>query len=534
MEARIINLPRITDPRGNLSFIEQCKEIPFEIKRVFYIYDVPAGESRGTHAHKTNNQLIIAASGSFDVFMDDGATQKTVTLNRPFEGLYVPAGIWTQEQSFSSGALCLVLTDDFFDEDDYIRDHDEYLKYLSENRPSQSEQDETVKFLELKKISGLHLEGLHTAAQRVIDSGWYLQGREVANFEKQYADFIGCKHCIAVANGLDALRLILRAYIEMGMMQPGDEVIVPANTYIASILAITDNNLVPVLVEPKPDTFQIDDDLIEQAITPKTKAIMIVHLYGRDAYTEKIGDICKRHNLKLVEDNAQAAGCMHITWGGTTPGMAFDPKTTPHDIVRTGSIGDAAGNSFYPGKNLGALGDSGAVTTNNDDLAAVVRALANYGSDKKYVFKYRGLNSRMDEIQAAFLSEKLTTLDEENQARKLIAEYYDTNLTGLPGISIINNTDGAIIRDNIYHIYTVLADKRDELQKYLADNGVQTLIHYPIPPHKQECYKEWNHLTLPVTEYIHAHELSLPMSPAMPIADAMKVVKLITKFANGK
>jgi dTDP-4-amino-4,6-dideoxygalactose transaminase/dTDP-4-dehydrorhamnose 3,5-epimerase-like enzyme len=526
MEARIIKLPRVTDPRGNLSFIEQCKEIPFEIKRVFYIYDVPAGESRGTHAHKTNNQLIVAASGSFDVFLDDGITQKTVTLNRPFEGLYVPAGIWTQEQSFSSGALCLVLTDDFFDEDDYIRDHDEYIKYLSENKISKesSEQDETVKFLELKKVSELHLDGLHAAAQRVIDSGWYLQGREVANFEKQYADFIGSKHCIAVANGLDALRLILRAYIEMSIMRPGDEVIVPANTYIASILAITDNNLVPVLVEPKADTFQIDEDLIEQAITPKTKAVMIVHLYGRDAYAEKIGDICKRHNLKLIEDNAQAAGCRHINW----------QSAAPHEITRTGNIGDAAGNSFYPGKNLGALGDSGAVTTNDDELAAIVRALANYGSDKKYVFKYCGLNSRMDEIQAAFLAEKLTTLDEENQARKMIAAFYDKNLSGLPGISIINNYDGENLKDNIYHIYTVFAEKRDELQKYLTDNGVQTQIHYPIPPHKQECYKEWNHLSLPVTEQIHAKELSLPMSPAMPVSDAMKVVKLITKFVTGK
>lgn len=324
-----------------------------------------------------------------------------------------------------------------------------------------------IKFLDLQKITAQYSEEIHKAVDRVVDSGWYLQGEENMKFEEGYSKFIGTKYCIGVANGLDALIWILRAYIELGIMKEGDEVIVPANTYIASILAITENNLVPVLVEPDINTFQIDENKIEEAITPKTKAIMIVHLYGRCAYTDKIGEICKKHNLKLIEDNAQAQGCYFTS----TP-QHLNTSTQK----RTGSIGDAAGHSFYPGKNLGAFGDAGAVTTNNEELANTIRTLANYGSSKKYVFKYTGRNSRLDEIQAAVLSVKLKYLDKDNAHRKEIAKYYIENIKNpkiiLPKIDDYNS--------HVFHIFPILCEKRDELQNYLTENGVQTLIHYVL------------------------------------------------------
>lgn len=379
-----------------------------------------------------------------------------------------------------------------------------------------------IKFLDLQKITAQYSDEIHEAVDRVVDSGWYLQGEENRKFEEEYSKFIGTKYCIGVANGLDALIWILRAYIELGIMKEGDEVIVPANTYIASILAITENNLVPVLVEPDINTLQIDDSKIEEAITPKTKAIMIVHLYGRCAYTDKIGEICKKHNLKLIEDNAQAQGCYFTS----TP-QHLNTST----LKRTGSIGDAAGHSFYPGKNLGAFGDAGAVTTNNEELANTIRTLANYGSSKKYVFKYTGRNSRLDEIQAAVLSVKLKYLDKDNAHRKEIAKYYIENIKNskiiLPKIVDYNS--------HVFHIFPILCETRDELQKYLTENGVQTLIHYPIPPHLQECYQsnfnlQITNCNLKISERIHNEELSLPISPVMTIDEAKIVVDLINKF----
>ncbi len=319
---------------------------------------------------------------------------------------------------------------------------------------------------------------------------------------------LGSKYTVGCANGLDALIWIFRSYIEMGVMAPGDEVIVPANTFIATILSITENGLVPVLVEPRPDTLEIDDSLIEAAISPKTKAICIVHLYGRNSYTEKIGSLCRKYGLKLIEDNAQAHGCR------------------TRDGRRTGSIGDAAAHSFYPGKNLGALGDGGAVTTDDPILYETVRSLANYGSAKKYVFKYRGRNSRLDEIQAAVLDVKLAYLDEDNAIRQEIARYYYDHISN-PMISLPERLDP---RNNVYHLFPILAERRDELQKYLKDNEIGTVIHYPIPPHKQECYKEWNDRSYPITEYIADHELSLPMGPAMTLEEAAEVVKIINSF----
>lgn len=368
-----------------------------------------------------------------------------------------------------------------------------------------------IKFLDLQKINELINLELEEAIKRVVNSGWYLQGIENQKFEEEYSNFIGTKYCIGVANGLDALIWILRAYIELGIMKEGDEVIIPANTYIASILAITENKLVPVLIEPDINTFQIDDSKIEEAITEKTRAIMIVHLYGRCAYTDKIGELCKKYNLKLIEDNAQAQGC-YFSNGKIK--------------IRTGSIGDAAGHSFYPGKNLGALGDAGAVTTNNTELAETIRTLANYGSSKKYVFKYTGRNSRLDEIQAAILRVKLKYLDEDNNIRKAKAKIYLDNITN-PNVILpkINDFDS-----NVFHIFPILCIKRDLLQQYLTENQVQTIIHYPIPPHKQECYHQKYHLHLPITELIHNNEISLPISHIIKEDEIQKIIYLINKF----
>ena len=365
-----------------------------------------------------------------------------------------------------------------------------------------------IPFLSLKDITAKYAAEIHSAVQRVVDSGWYLQGKENELFELHYADYIGTKYCIGCGNGLDALIWIYRAFIEMGVMQPGDEVIVPANTYIASVLAITENGLKAVLVEPNPMTLELDENKIEDAITTRTKSVLLVHLYGRCAYSEKIGELCEKHHLHLVEDNAQAHGCR------------FKGQ-------KTGSIGEAAGHSFYPGKNLGALGDGGAVTTNNKELADCIRALANYGSSKKYVFKYRGRNSRLDEIQAAVLDVKLRHLDEDNRLRQQVSAYYYDHIKN-PMITLPTRLP---YENNVYHLFPILCERRDELQQYLKDRDVQTLIHYPIPPHLQECYRgEWPNASLPITERIARQELSLPISPVMGNVDVYRIVDLINDF----
>lgn len=378
-----------------------------------------------------------------------------------------------------------------------------------------------VPFLSLKDVTAMHGEEIQAAVSRVVESGWYLQGEDNARFEKDYAEYIGAKHCIGVANGLDALIWIWRAYIELGVMKPGDEVILPANTYIATHLGITENGLVPVCVEPNPETLEIDDDAIEELLLKRElrnekmpKAICIVHLYGRNAYTEKIGALCKKYNLKLVEDNAQAHGC---TFNGR----------------KTGSLGDAAGHSFYPGKNLGALGDAGAVTTNDAELAAAIRALANYGSQKKYVFKYAGRNSRLDEIQAAILDVKLKYLDEDIKRRQEVAAYYYAHINN----SAIELPNRLPDENNVYHLFPIIVKdgKRDALHNYLAEKEIGTVIHYPIAPHKQECYakESWNmpQLSLPITEFLADAELSLPISPCMTQEQMEWVVKCVNEFA---
>jgi dTDP-4-amino-4,6-dideoxygalactose transaminase len=394
-----------------------------------------------------------------------------------------------------------------------------------------------IKFLDIQKITESFEPELSQAIARVVKRGWFLLGEEVAAFEKEYAAFLGSKHCIGVANGLDALRLILKAWIEMGVMKEGDEVIVPANTYIASILAITDNRLRPVLVEPDLSTYNLDISLIEKHITERSRAIMVVHLYGQACWSEQLERIAEKYRLKIIEDNAQAAGA---AWGKEHGARR-----------RTGSLGNTAGHSFYPGKNLGALGDGGAVTTDDDELATVVRAMANYGSSKKYVNEYKGLNSRLDEIQAAVLRVKLPRLDADNARRREIAQYYSDNIKNqdiiLPQVICSelraqgSETDkhkseslalrpapGAL--SHIWHLYVIRHPERDKMQKYLADNGIQTLIHYPVPPHKQHAYKEWNTLSFPITEQIHKEVLSLPMSPVLSDKEIDKIFQKINKF----
>lgn len=361
-------------------------------------------------------------------------------------------------------------------------------------------------YLSLQKVTAMHADEIHAAIRQVVDSGWYLQGRAVKQFEQAYAQYIGTTQCIGCGNGLDALWLMLRAYRELGVMTDGDEVIVPANTYIATILAITDNNLTPVLVEPSIDTLEIDDTLVEQAVTERTRAIMLVHLYGRCAHTKRIGSICQKYGLKLLEDNAQAHGC------------TYEGK-------RTGSLGDAAAHSFYPGKNLGALGDGGAVTTSDERLAEVVRAVANYGSNKKYVFPYKGRNSRLDELQAAVLNVKLKYLDADNLRRKQIAARLTAGIHNAL-VSVPHTPE----RDNVYHIFPILSPERDRLQAHLKECGFATMVHYPIPPHKQQAYREWNALSYPVTERIHREELSLPCNPTMTDTEVESLIEAINCF----
>lgn len=365
-----------------------------------------------------------------------------------------------------------------------------------------------IKFLDLQKINFAHQQEIEEKLVQTFRSGWYLLGNEVKTFEDNFSKYIGAKHAIGVANGLDALRLILRAYIELGIMKKGDEVIVPANTYIASVLAISDNGLIPVLVEPNIDTFNIDITKIEEKISPKTKAIMIVHLYGRVVFSKELKDIAFKNNLKIIEDNAQAIGA---TWEG----------------IKTGNLGDASGFSFYPGKNLGALGDAGAVTCNDDELAKTIRAIANYGSNQKYINIYQGLNSRLDEIQASVLDVKLKYIDSENQRRKDIAKRYILEINN-PNVVLpeIPENEG----ESVWHLFVIRSSNREVLHNYFTEMGVQTLIHYPIPPHKQEAYKELNHLNFPITEDMHNKVLSLPISPVLTDEEVNKIIEIVNKF----
>lgn len=361
-----------------------------------------------------------------------------------------------------------------------------------------------VKFLDLYKVNECYRPEIDAAIKNVLDSGWYLLGKQDEAFENNFAKYCGTKYCIGVANGLDALRLIIRAY---GFGE-GDEIIVPSNTYIASILAISDNLCTPVLVEPDIKTYNINPDLIEEKITPKTKAILVVHLYGQAVEMEKIWALAKKYDLKIIEDSAQGHGAIY-------------------QGKRTGNLGDASGFSFYPGKNLGCLGDGGAVTTNDEELAKTIKALKNYGSHVKYQNLYKGLNSRLDEIHAAVLDVKLKYLDEDNAKRRAVAKIYRENIKN----PLVELPQAKTEESHVWHVFAIRSEKRDELQKYLSEKGVQTLIHYPIPPHKQQAYSEWNNLSFPISEKIHKEELSLPISPVMSQDEILEVVQAVNSFS---
>lgn len=360
-----------------------------------------------------------------------------------------------------------------------------------------------IKFLDLEKVNNRFRVEIDSRIKKILDKGWYLQGEENDSFAKNFAAYCGTKYAVGVANGLDALRLIIKAH----GFGDGDEIIVPANTYIATILAITDNGCTPVLVEPDINTYNINPDLIEEKITPKTKAIMVVHLYGQAVQMQKIWDLAKKYNLKVFEDAAQAHGAMY-------------------QGRRTGNLSDAAAFSFYPGKNLGCMGDGGAVTTNDEEIYKKVKALGNYGSDRKYHHIYKGLNSRLDEIQAAVLDIKLPHLDADNNRRREIAKYYRENIKN-PKVILPQTYDEAAA---VWHIFAVRTQNRDMFQQYLLNNEIQTLIHYPTPPHKQPAYAEWNNLSFPITEEIHKTVISLPMSPVMTNMEVQKVVEVINAW----
>jgi len=364
-----------------------------------------------------------------------------------------------------------------------------------------------IKFLDLKEINLKHSVELTNAFTRVLNSGWFIMGEELRRFEQKFANYCGTKHAIGVANGLDALILIIRAYKELGLFEEGDEIIVPSNTYIASILAISANNLKPILVEPELDTYNLDVNRVEDAITSKTKGILPVHLYGQLCDMEELKKIALKYNLKVIEDCAQSHGA------------SLNDK-------KAGNFGDAAGFSFYPGKNLGALGDAGAVTTNDDNLAKTIRALLNYGSNVKYRNEFKGINSRLDELQAALLEVKLQTLDQDTARRRFIANKYILEIRNdkiiLPKVS--NH------QSHVWHLFVVRCNNRDDLQQYLADNGIQTVIHYPIPPHKQNAYIEWNELSFPISEKIHNEVLSLPISNVITDSEVDFIIQIINQY----
>lgn len=365
-----------------------------------------------------------------------------------------------------------------------------------------------VKFLDLKAVNQPYFPDLMAATRQFLEGGWYILGKEVEAFEKEYEHYCGTSHCIGVSNGLDALRLIFEGYKALGQLKEGDEVIVPANTYIASILAVTQSRLKPVLVEPDALTFNLNPDLVTAHITEKTKAILAVHLYGQLADMQTLASIASENSLLLIEDAAQAHGA-----------ALSDGRVA-------GNLAHAAGHSFYPGKNLGALGDAGAVTTNDNELAVAIRALRNYGSHKKYYNVYEGFNMRLDENQAAWLRIRLRGLDKENKRRRELAEVYRTSITN----EEVTLPYEASYATHVYHIYPIMHPRRDALQQFLLEKGVQTMIHYPVPPHHQEAFSQWSGWSFPISEKIHQQELSLPMSPVHSNEEIEYVAATINQF----
>lgn len=507
---RILQLPRHEDPNGSLTEVENTGAFPFEVKRVFYLYDVPAGSERGGHSHRDAHEMIVAVSGAFSVTVTDGKDKKTYRLDRPYQALYIEPGIWRTLDDFSASSVCLVLTSEKYSEQDYVRSFDDFLEYTKSKRGGHV----PVKypFLDLKKTNEPYFKPLKEVAARVIESGYYIGGAEVEALEQEMAAVAGTPYAVGVSNGLDALRLIFRAYIELGRLSPGDEVIVPADTYIASILAVTDNGLKPVFVEPSINTYNLDTALIEQAITTRTRAILPVHLYGRLCWDETLRDLAQKHGLIVVEDVAQAIGA--TSWIAGLYGSS-----------RAGGLGDAGAFSFYPTKNVGALGDAGCVATHDQQLADAVRALRNYGSDRQYHNIYAGWNCRLDPMQAALLRVKLPFVDQENAHRTYVARAYDL---------FIHNSRVAKPQfgsgDNVWHQYVVRVDDRDAFRKYLLDNGVETAVHYPLAPHRQPCYQEYADLHLPIADEIARTVVSLPINSGVSVNDARAIAKIINRY----
>ena len=499
---RIINIPKITDVRGNLSFIEELKDIPFPIRRIYYLYDVPGGEDRGAHAHKQLQQFIIPLAGSFDISLSNGKETHRFTLNRANKGLLVPPGYWRLLENFTSGAVCLVLASEPYDEKDYIRDYEEFLGWHAETDKAAL----SVPFLDVgATYRTLEAEMTHAFA-KVGRSNHYIMGPELEAFEHEFAQFSGAYDAIGVGNGLDALSLVLRAW-DIGA---GDEVIVPAHTFIATWLAVSAVGANPVPVDLDAETHNIDPALIEKAITPRTKAIMPVHLYGQPADMSPIMAAARRRNIKVLEDAAQAHGAVYR-------------KTS------AGTLGDAAGFSFYPGKNLGAFGDGGAITTQDHALAKRLRSLRNYGSPAKYVHdELYGVNSRLDELQAAFLRVKLRHLETWNKRRAAIAGEYLARITN-PAMTLPKVVSGA---SPVWHIFAVLAEDRLALQSHLKSSDVQTLVHYPIVPLRQKAYASLEQAAgnYPNAERLAAQELSLPIGPHMTDAQVTRVIDAVNAY----
>jgi dTDP-4-amino-4,6-dideoxygalactose transaminase len=482
----MIEIPKVTEARGSLAFVEGSKHVPFDISRVYFINDVPGGEERGSHAHKTLHQVLIALSGSFTVALDDGQNKREFVLNRSHQGLYLPPGYWRNLRDFASGSVCLVLASEPYTPDDYIRDYDEFIQWKVDLRNAQSRE---IPFLDLKSTYNELKPELDSAYHRVMASGHFILGEEVAKFENEFAQYCKTDYCLGVGNGLEALRLVLQAW---GIGR-GDEVIVPANTFIATWLAVTQVGAVPIAVEAN-EYFNIDANSIEAFITPKTKAIIPVHLYGQPADMDSIIALAKKYNLKVLEDAAQAHGAKYKG-------------------RRVGGLADAAAFSFYPGKNLGAYGDGGAITTNDRDLFATINKLRNYGSETKYIHEELGTNSRLDELQAAFLRVRLQHLDRWNQRRVSCANYYDEHLKGLTDNLVVPQVLDST--EPVWHIYPVRTHARDRLRQMLSESNIQTLIHYPVPPHKQRAYHSLaiSDRKFPYTERLSNELLSLPIGP---------------------
>ena len=486
-------------PRNIRFYTVKCEDrivagtVIFETRQVAHVQYIAAGdEGREYGALDLLFKHLLNERYKQMEYVDFGTSNEN-------DGHYLNEGLVFQKEGFGGRSVC-------YDTYDIDLDKDTLSAMTGEKQP---EDNADIPYLDLKKINNSFEPALSETVNKVVRGGWYLLGKENARFEKEYGEYCGVSHCVAVGNGLDALTMILMAYKEMYGWNDTDEVIVPSNTYIASILAISRAGLKPVLCEPRIGDYLIDPALIPGLITDRTRAILPVHLYGRVCDMEPIMKIAAEHSLKVVEDVAQAHGARY------RGRMA-------------GCLGDAAGTSFYPGKNLGALGDAGCVTTDDEVLANTVRTLANYGSEKKYVNSLKGVNSRMDEIQAAVICLKLKRLDEDNGRRRGIAALYDANITN-PLITLPAIADNP--EENVYHIYPVRCPDRDALKQYLADRGIHTFIHYPIPPHKQQAYREWNHLTYRISERIHREILSLPISPLLTDAQVRRIIEAVNAFS---